>query len=250
MSNGGIIRFSDILKTSSSFPDLKNGLLVDTSILFAASFPPDEFNTVAEQLFAFLSEFGFPVYTNLNVRAEFIDLYRRYMIPEGLSDLYSYGKDGLEFNLVKELKSVSTQVADARKQGKAVKFHDEQIKKWMKLLRSFEVGGLDGWMLFCRDFLLGKIEPTWEEACQKLNVTFVSTRTQDANNWVTSELKWSDMVNYVGKFGLGSFDSMILNLFMNSRFMGLVTADRHMAYAVNKLSQPRKFVIVPDKLEV
>ncbi len=42
MAYGGVIRFSEVLKTVSAQPTLKNGCLVDTSILFAASYPPDD----------------------------------------------------------------------------------------------------------------------------------------------------------------------------------------------------------------
>lgn len=93
MAYGGMVRFSEVLKTVSIQPDLKRGCLVDTSILFAASYPPDEFNTESEELFDYLAELEIPLLTNVNVRSEFIDQHRRVSVPEGLSDLYtSQGK--------------------------------------------------------------------------------------------------------------------------------------------------------------
>jgi hypothetical protein len=44
------------LKTVSAQPDFKNGCVVDTSILFAASYTPDLFNKESEELFDFLAE--------------------------------------------------------------------------------------------------------------------------------------------------------------------------------------------------
>lgn len=87
MASGGIVRFSEILKTASSQPSLKQGCIVDTSILFAASYPPDEFNSESEQLIDFFAELEIPLFTNVNIRAEFMDQHRRVMVPEGLSDL-------------------------------------------------------------------------------------------------------------------------------------------------------------------
>ena len=89
MAYGEVIRFSDVLKTLSVQPALKSGCLVDTSILFAASYPPDEFNHESEELFDYFGELEIPLLTNVNVRSEFIDLHRRVSIPEGLCDLYT-----------------------------------------------------------------------------------------------------------------------------------------------------------------
>lgn len=250
MSVGGIIRFSDIQKTASLYPEIKNGLLVDTSILFAASFPPDLFNTAAEQLFEFLNQLNIPVFTNVNIRAEFIDLHRRYMIPEGLVDLYTSGTPIHDFNIKRELKSVHAQASESRSTGRAVKFSDEKIKKWRSLLSKASVPGQDGWEQFCADFLQGKIDPIWDETCRLLNVSFISTRTGESGDWLTQDLTWEDMVGYVGRFGIGSSDAMVLNLFLNSKFAGLLTADRDLAYAVDRLKPAGKFVILPDGISI
>ena len=77
-----IIRFSEILKLSSQFPETKKGCLVDTSILFAASYDLDVFNTKAIELFDYLGELEFSLFSNVNIRAEFIDLHRRVMVQK------------------------------------------------------------------------------------------------------------------------------------------------------------------------
>jgi hypothetical protein len=52
MAIGGLFKFSDIFKMISLNPKIKKGCIVDTSILFAMSYPNDSFNTAAslEQL--------------------------------------------------------------------------------------------------------------------------------------------------------------------------------------------------------
>lgn len=84
-----VVKFSEILKTQQESFILKRGCVVDTSILFAASYPLHNFNSASEEFFEYASELEIPLYTNVNVRSEFINSQRQIMIPEGLSDLYT-----------------------------------------------------------------------------------------------------------------------------------------------------------------
>ena len=127
MAYGGTIRFSDLLKTASTHPNVKNGCFVDTSILFAESYPPDEFNTEAEEVFEFLAELEIPIFTNVNVRAEFIDLHRRVMIPDALGDLYTNHGKSLDKQLYSKLQSINTSLTTARNTGKPFKFDEQKL---------------------------------------------------------------------------------------------------------------------------
>jgi hypothetical protein len=135
MAYGGVVRFSEVLKTVSARPTLKRGCLVDTSVLFAASYPPDEFNNESEELFDFFSELEIPVYTNVNIRAEFIDQHRRVMVPEGLSDMYTSQGKAVHSVVYAKLQSVYTSLSTARKTGQPYKFNEDQIKSWRRTLR-------------------------------------------------------------------------------------------------------------------
>jgi predicted nucleic acid-binding protein len=64
----------------------EKGCMVDTNALFAAAFPLDHHNEWAEKVFDELHRLDIPIYTNLNIRSEFIELSRRVLIPE---DWYS-----------------------------------------------------------------------------------------------------------------------------------------------------------------
>lgn len=248
MAYGGIVRFSEVLKTASSQPSLKDGCFVDTSILFAASYPPDEFNTEAEEVFDFLTELEIPVFTNVNVRSEFIDLHRRVMIPDGLGDLYTaYGKS-LDGPLYAKLQSINTSLTTARNTGKPFKLDERQIKEWRHVLHSRQLKGKNGWLQFCADFLQNRIEAIWDKTCDELGVNFFSLRNTDQSDWLAGELKWEDMASIVGRFGVGSFDAMIINLFINSKFSMMVTADRDLVYVIEALKPERKFVCIPDRL--
>lgn len=67
----------------------KNDLscFVDTSILFSATYGSDVFNSESEAAFDILASAGYSLFTNINVRSEFLENHRRVLIPEILIDL-------------------------------------------------------------------------------------------------------------------------------------------------------------------
>jgi len=75
-------------------------------------------------------------------------------------------------------------------------------------------------------------------------------RESDRSTWLEGELTWEGMASIVGRFGIGSFDAMIINLFLNSHFSAIITADKEIAYVIKALKPPGKFVIVPSKLDL
>lgn len=66
--------FETLARTEHS---LKLGCVVDTNVLFGAAYPVDRLNTWAERFFEICHSNDIPIYTNINIRAEFMDLYRR-----------------------------------------------------------------------------------------------------------------------------------------------------------------------------
>ena len=249
MSDSVVIRFSDFLKTSRINPGIKKGCFVDTSILFAASYPPDQFNTESEELLEFFSELKVPIYTNLNVRSEFLDLHRRVMIPEGLSDLFHLYGTNLDKPLYTKIQSIVTAFYKAQKNGTTYKFNEQQVKSWRKILSSQVRNGQDGWTQFCSDFLFDNLTAVWSDTCEMLGVNFLS-KSDDHADWLLNDLNWSDMEKIVGLYGVGSFDAMIINLFLNSNFSIMVTADRDLTYVIRKMTPKNKFVCVPDNLDL
>lgn len=63
------------------------GCFVDTSVLFSQTYPLDAFNEESEQAFDALAEHGVSVFTNINVRAEFLENHRCVLIAECLIDI-------------------------------------------------------------------------------------------------------------------------------------------------------------------
>ena len=63
------------------------GCLIDTNVLFALNNLYEKHHKDAHKSFQFLSENNIPVYTNVTIRSEFIDLLRRVLIPKYLLGL-------------------------------------------------------------------------------------------------------------------------------------------------------------------
>ena len=79
----------DFEKSIQKYPQLKRGCIVDTNVLFAGSYDYDSYNEWAEEVFYVLERNNIPVYTNMNVRSEFINLQRRVLLAEGLVSFYA-----------------------------------------------------------------------------------------------------------------------------------------------------------------
>ena len=114
--------------------EVRRGCLVDTSVLFALSYPLDPFNEDAERAFNILTKWSVPIFTNVNIRTEFIDLHRRVAIPEGLIDLLQDAESYLSPELVQQLKSLKTRYNKAKMEDKSFLLSDKEIKTYRKLL--------------------------------------------------------------------------------------------------------------------
>lgn len=250
MSQTKIVLGFDEVMLASEKGLLKNGCLVDTSILFAGSYDMDIFNTETLELFNLFGELRVSLYTNINVRAEFIDLHRRVMVPEGLCSLFSERGKSLPAPIYSQLQIVNTKMNNARNENKPYKFNDENIKQWRERLSGSSSDSSDAWIEFCHSYLQGKIENIWVETCDALKVNFLSSREGDKEQLVSKKLLWEDMASIVGEFGVGSFDAMIINLFLNSNLSAIITTDKDIAYVIQKKSPEGKIVILPRGLRV
>lgn len=103
----------------------------------------------------------------------------------------------------------------------------------------------DGWFYFCSSYVGKFLGSAWDATCEQAGVNFLSLRGTDAKEWMTGPIEWQGMADIVGKFGIGSSDAMIVNLFMNSHFEGIFTADREMARVISKISGGKKSIFVP-----
>jgi predicted nucleic acid-binding protein len=242
-----ILRLDEIRNQLSLDSSLKLGCIVDTNVLFAASYPLDLFNEWAEKVFALLHQLQIPIYTNLNVRSEFIELNRRVLIPEGLISLLEDRSGQLNLEIETQLKLLKARSDKAIALDKTFKLNDTEIKKYRHLLTAFKLpSGENAWELFCNDYLHQYITTIWDDAVSALKINFLGTREIDEKNIIDSHPKWADMVDIIGKFGIGTSDAMIINLFLKSKLPLIVTADSDVRDAVLAQSPHNKYVLAPE----
>jgi predicted nucleic acid-binding protein len=118
--------FDNQLSTDSDIKRaLKHGCIVDTNVLFAASYPSDKFNKWTEKAFKLLHKYKIPIYTNINVRFEFLELYRREIILKGLLRMFDNLKGSLDGEIKTHLEKLKDKVHKARSKNKPFKFRDE-----------------------------------------------------------------------------------------------------------------------------
>ena len=112
--------------------ELPNGCLVDTNILFALNNAYDKFHEDAYKSFLFVKD-RILVYTNVNIKLEFIDLLRRLIIPKHLMGLHQNKKD-LGSGIEEKLENLKDNLDKSKIELKTFKLSDWEIKEWRRLL--------------------------------------------------------------------------------------------------------------------
>ena len=238
------VTLDDIRTLIKQNPSLKRGCIVDTNVIFAAMFPLDAHNDWAESTLEELRRLEIPIYSNINIRSEFIDLNRRVLIPEGLMDFYYYYGSELPESVSLGLKSLQTRKKKAAEENRTFKLSDVEIKRYRKLLDQYKHNsGVNGWTAFCEEYFRPYIKPVWSEAVQRLHLNFVGTRAIESKEHFESDPTWEEMTDIVGRSGIGSSDAMIVNLFIKSKFSLIVTADSDVKETTLSLASPNKLVL-------
>ena len=132
------------IQTLSFLPELLkknpeiNGFFADTSILFSATYPLDAFQDEVEVAFNTLSKTGIKVFTNVNVRAEFLENHRLILIAEFLIELLESMGSILDGVIFEKLKSHRTYFRKRVAEEKSAKMDMHQIKVFRSLLSKIQ----------------------------------------------------------------------------------------------------------------
>lgn len=221
------------------------GCFADTTILFSFSYPLDLHNDDSEAALIPLSESRIPIFTNVNVRAEFLENHRKVLIAESLIDFLEEKSFDISGALLEKLKAHRTSYRRKVDAEKSAKIDINQIKNFKKLFSSESLSP-DGWEIFCRKYLNGKIELLWPAIQRELNIQFISLRSNDKSPYLHITPNWEQVMGLIGCYGIASSDAMILNMFLCSKIPILITADLEMAEVAEKESKGLKMIFVPD----
>lgn len=245
-----IINLASFETLANTDPSLKLGCVVDTNILFGAAYPVDRLNTWAERFFEICHSNNIPIYTNINIRAEFMDLYRRALIVESLLTLRSKYRADLPDDIEKRMKALDTRVLDNIKKNRSTQLNEREIKEYRKTLLSLfpkiSSSGRDLWQILCYDFLEPQLRPVWSDTTKTLGINFAGSRSVESTELFSKTLNWDGATEIMGQSGMGSGDAMIVNFFSCSRFSLLATADVQAAEHAQGMLPSRTILLPQD----
>lgn len=228
---------------------LKSGVIADTNLLIAATYDLDSANSDAIQFLDILSEHRVPIFCNVNVRSEFLEIHRRIIFTEALLDFESHvNKAKIPIELVKKLNSIRTRSSKQTLRDRALRLSEAEIKDFKVFMSGIRSGNGDLWATFCEDRVGGKLTSVWSEAEGELGLNFLSLRKEDQAIYFNKSPEWEVAVRLMESEGLSSSDAMIVNLFLCSKLKAIATSDWDVASAVKKAAQNGKTAFCPDEI--
>ena len=241
-----IIEAKNLRSFLNESPARKLGCLIDTNILFAANFSLDHFHDESVEIFKTLMQENVPLYTNVNIRSEFINQARKVVIVHALLDLFNELGTDLPLEIYNKLRSLKTRSALKESENLLFKINDNEIEQIRNLLTNYNPTPMqDLWDWFCEDYFKGKLAAEWEWVEKDFGINFLTLRYSEDSVHLENELNWSDAVDIIEKTSIGSADAMIVNLLIQSKYQFMVSADSDIAFAMKKLKPQNKFLIVP-----
>ncbi len=242
MSGTHLIAVNQLDKLILKQPSIKQGCLLDTNILISASITVDPANDAAESLLEELAKLEIPIYSNVNIRAEFLEIQRRILIPECLIEFYESRSDHVDF-IAQKLKSVQTSYRKSLTDKKVYKFNDDRIKEFREIFSKTIVNEEDGWIYFCKTFLAPQLTVIWDEVVQLFNLNFIKIRDDEDHHLLIDKVSWDGVTEIMRKYGTSSADAMILNLLLCSKIELVATGDSDIKYLSDILDKYGKIVL-------
>ena len=246
--------YSDLDGLIKTHLKIKNGILVDTNILVAATYDMDEYHEVAKNFIDNLIENNIPLYCNVNIRAEFLDIHRRIIVSEAILGFEATCKKSeLPPELASELTSYRRRWENRAKNKPNMSpllLTDKEIKDFRKQMIQVSSKSIDLWTELTTDQIVSKIEAVWIETENNLGLNFLSLRKEDQENFLNKKPDWDDVMKLMSNPGLSSYDAMIVNMFFVSKFEFIASSDLDIAIALNKSGLSNKHAIIPDELKV
>lgn len=233
----------DILKNP---PSVQNGILVDTNVLISATYELDSFHQDTIVFLDQLIDKKIPLFCNVNVRSEFLEIHRRIIFTEALLSFESVTKgSALGLELRKKLSSLRSNQRSRETQGRApVQLSDAELKIFKSLMLQEDNGAL--WNKFSSEYVGENLIDLWSLAVDKIGLTSISLIGKDQSKYVPEYPEWEDAVRLMSQHGISSSDAMIVNIFRSSVFTAILSSDSDIGVSITRLKMPNKICILPD----
>jgi predicted nucleic acid-binding protein len=243
----GYSEFEELLKNN---PSINTGILVDTNVLISATYDMDLFYEETTNFLDILVDKCIPLFCNVNVRSEFLEIHRRIIFTEALLSFESVTKGsalGIEFR--KKLSSLRTNQKTREDQGRqSVRLSEADIKTFKSLMLQEDDGKL--WTKFSTEYIGSSLIDVWSSTVENIGLNPLSLRKEDHEKYIITSPDWKDTVHLMSSHGISSSDAMIINMFRSSKFEVLASSDSDIGLTVNQLKLERKFCILPDEVKL
>lgn len=240
--------YSEIKQLLEQYPAVQKGVLVDTNVLISATYELDSFHEETINFLDQLIDYKIPLFCNVNVRSEFLEIHRRIIFTEALLSFESVTKGsslGLDFR--KKLSSLRSNQKKREDQGRAsVRLSESDIKIFKSLMLQEDGGTL--WNKFSSEYIGENLIDIWNFAVDKIGLTSISLREQDQSKYILTYPEWEDAVRLMSRHGLSSSDAMIINIFRSSVFTAILSSDSDIGISISQLNMPNKICILPDNV--
>lgn len=242
--------YSELSRLLNKHAGIKTGVILDTNILVSATYEPDRFHDDAIDVVDRLIENKIPLFCNINVRIEFLEIHRRILFSEEILDFEAIAdKSKLPASLASMLTTYRNKYErklKAKPDEAPLRLSDPEIKgfKFEMLQVKSEKGNL--WTELCENKISSKILDIWNETEQEVGVNFLGLGSIDHKSYLIKNPEWNDAVNLMSKHGLASSDAMILNMYLCSIFETIVSSDSDIAIAIKNENHSNKHCLLPD----
>jgi hypothetical protein len=219
-------------------PENKKGCFVDTNLLFAGDYDSHSWNSEATEIGRLLSRHKIPIYSNVIIKSELLELKRRVLITENLVDFWEKGRSELPTNLFNKLKALKDKIRQEESEDRHFFLTDQKIKE---IRKSFTQNlGAESWTDFCSSYLTSKLKDEWDNQVGSKKINYLSGQDSE---FLKSPLEWQKMIEIIEGFGIGASDAMIINFFLSSTFTFLITADSDVAICLEYVESDKTCVI-------
>ena len=241
-----VLSYNDFLKTANHSPSLKNGLVIDTNVLVSATYDSDPFYDLTNDFLDFVIENDVPLFCNVTVRTEFLEIHRRIIFSEILFDFADTAN--LPMTLASQLGKWKKNNQTRKDSGKTpLRLSESDIKKVKLEMMKISSGDSDVWSILCQKKIGNKLGDLWQQTVDGFGLNFLSVRTEDIPEHLNKAPDWGDVIRLIEQYGLSSSDAMILNMFFVSKFNALITSDQEVAVTFKKIQAKEKICFVPHK---
>lgn len=246
--------YSELGMLLQKHPEVRNGIIIDTNILVSATYELDLFHEDALQFLELVIEADVPIFCNVNVRAEFLEIHRRIIFSEGLLDFESTCEKPLLPEKLSGLLSSYRAKFERRLKSNPndppVKLSEAELKEFKFLMTDILVKEKHLWAEFCDEKIGNKLEQVWIKTEKAVGLKFLSLRPDDREKHLNSKPEWENVVSLMSSQGISSSDAMILNMFFSSKFIVIASSDKDIAFSVSLEKTSDKMCLIPDKLKV